>query len=170
MFKSSSFWLHSWHFARACPSYECFILRATRLSCQLLGHGFVRERLKSPFWKFYRRYEALIKHYEVPFSQILYGIPGHEHIYWHPHLIRHYIYLWPYYRTGAYYWLWYYYQVPIAMGAASEQRTLTPPDTRSCPIWDLYLFLSLDHFLLNFLCFRTSNFYYPSILRCCFCS
>ena len=27
--------------------------------------------------------------------------------------------------------------------AASQQRTLTPPDTRSCPIWDLYFFLML---------------------------
>ena len=28
----------------------------------------------------------------------------------------------------------------IATGAASQQRTLTPPDTWSCPIWDLHLF------------------------------
>ena len=27
-----------------------------------------------------------------------------------------------------------------ATDAASQQRTLTPPDTWSCPIWDLYLF------------------------------
>ena len=28
----------------------------------------------------------------------------------------------------------------IASGAASQQRTLTPPDTWSCPILDLHLF------------------------------
>ena len=38
-----------------------------------------------------------------------------------------------------------YYQIlevsiNIATGAASPQRMLTPPDTWSCPIWDLHLF------------------------------
>ena len=28
----------------------------------------------------------------------------------------------------------------FAIGAASQQKTLTPPDTWSCPIWDLHLF------------------------------
>ena len=32
---------------RACSSYEYFILRAARLSCKLLGQGYVRERLES---------------------------------------------------------------------------------------------------------------------------
>ena len=32
------------------------------------------------------------------------------------------------------------FQWNIATGAASQQRTLTPPDTWSCPIWDLHLF------------------------------
>ena len=34
-------------YARACSSYECFILRAARLSSKLLGQGYVMERLKS---------------------------------------------------------------------------------------------------------------------------
>ena len=33
-------------YARACSSYECFILMAERLSSKLLGQGYVRERLK----------------------------------------------------------------------------------------------------------------------------
>ena len=33
-------------YARACSSYECFILRAMRLSNKLLGQGYVKERLK----------------------------------------------------------------------------------------------------------------------------
>ena len=37
---------------RACSSYECFILRAARLSSKLLGQGYVMERLKSPLRKF----------------------------------------------------------------------------------------------------------------------
>ena len=38
-------------YARACSSYECFILRAMRLSSKLLGHGYVKE------------HPALIGHY-----------------------------------------------------------------------------------------------------------
>ena len=32
-----------------------------------------------------------------------------------------------------------------ATGAACQQRTLTPPDTGSCPIWDLQMFFCWDH-------------------------
>ena len=56
-------------YARACSSYECFILRAARLSSKLLGQGYVMERLKSSLRKFYGRYWDLIKHYEVSLSQ-----------------------------------------------------------------------------------------------------
>ena len=35
-------------YARACSSYECFILRAARLSSKLLGQGYVL----SKFWRF----------------------------------------------------------------------------------------------------------------------
>ena len=34
-------------YARASSSYECFILRAMRLSNKLLGQGYVKERLRS---------------------------------------------------------------------------------------------------------------------------
>ena len=67
-------------YARACSSYECFILRAARLSSKLLGQGFVRERLNSSLRKFYGRYGDLIKHYEVPLSQMLHDILGHVHL------------------------------------------------------------------------------------------
>ena len=36
-------------YARACSSYECFILRARRLSSKLLKQGYLVERLKSSF-------------------------------------------------------------------------------------------------------------------------
>ena len=52
--------------ARACPSYECFILRAVRLSNKLLGQGYVKERLRSSLRKFYGRYVDLIKQHEAP--------------------------------------------------------------------------------------------------------
>ena len=77
-------------YARACSSYECFILRAARLSSKLLGQGYVRERLKSFLRKFYGRYGDLIKHYKVPLFQMLHDILGHGHLQRHPKLIRHY--------------------------------------------------------------------------------
>ena len=67
-------------YARACSSYECFILRAARLSSKLLGQGYVMERLKSSLRKFYGRYGDLIKHYEVFLSQMLHDILGHDHV------------------------------------------------------------------------------------------
>ena len=67
-------------YARACSSYECFILRAARLSSKLFGQGYVMERLKSSPRKFYGRYGDLIKYYEVSLSQMLHDINGHDHI------------------------------------------------------------------------------------------
>ena len=80
-------------YARACSSYECFILRAARLSSKLLRQGYVVERLKSSLRKFYGRYGDLIRHYEVSLSKMLHDILGHDHIQWHLQLIRHYTYL-----------------------------------------------------------------------------
>ena len=67
-------------YARACSSYECFILRAARLSSKLLRQGYVKERLKSSLRKFYGRYGDLIKHYEVSLTQMSHDILGHDHI------------------------------------------------------------------------------------------
>ena len=67
-------------YARACSSYECFILRAVRLSSKLLRQGYVVERLKSSLRKFYGRYGDLIKHYEVSLSKMLHDFLGHDHI------------------------------------------------------------------------------------------
>ena len=59
-------------YARACSSYGCFILRATRLSNKLLEQGYVKkEGLKSSLRKFYGRYGDLIKQYEVSLWQML---------------------------------------------------------------------------------------------------
>ena len=66
-------------YARACSSYECFILRAERLSSKRLGQGYVMERLQSSLRKFYGRYWDLIKHYAVSLSQMLHDILGHDH-------------------------------------------------------------------------------------------
>ena len=87
-------------YALTCSSYECYILRAARLSSKLLGQGYVRKRLKSSLRKFYGRYWDVIKHYEVPLSQMLHDILGYGHLQWHPQLIKHYTHFWTYHRTG----------------------------------------------------------------------
>ena len=67
-------------YAKACSSYECFILRTARHPYQLLGQGYVRECfLKSSLVMFYRQYEDLIKNNEVSLSEMLHGILGHDH-------------------------------------------------------------------------------------------
>ena len=106
---------------------------------------YIRKRLKSSLRKFYGRCGDLIKHYEVPLSQMLHDILGHDQIQWHPPLITHLTKSWPCYRTRHNCRFWRHYLIlgschrTFATGAANQQRTLTPPDTWSCPIWDLHL-------------------------------
>ena len=125
-------------YARACSSYECFILRAVRLSNKLLGQGYVNERLRSSLRKFYGRYGDVIKQYEVTLSQMLYDILDEDHIQWHPQLIRHYTNVWPCYWSWAllpsltFYLIARCFHRTFATCAACQQRTLTLPDTWSC--------------------------------------
>ena len=63
--------LSFFRYARDCSSYDCFILRARRLSSKLLKQGYLVERLKSSFRKFYSRYADLTQQYEVSFSWML---------------------------------------------------------------------------------------------------
>ena len=92
-------------YARASSSYECFILRAVRLSNKLLGQGYVKERLRSSLRKFYGRYGDLSKQYEVPLSRMLHDILDDDHLQWHPLLIRHYT------NFGPYFWSWPYKRI-----------------------------------------------------------
>ena len=59
---------------RACSSYECFIPRARWLSSKLLQQGYLAERLKSSFRKFFGRYGDLMQQYEVSVSRMFNGI------------------------------------------------------------------------------------------------
>ena len=112
-------------YARACSSYECFILRARRLSSKLLKQGYLVERLKSSFRKFYGRYGDLIQQYEVSLSRMLNDILilGQQ---WHqsdfPPIP------WPWYRA----WpspIMSDFHGAFATGVACQQGTLTLPDT-----------------------------------------
>ena len=125
-------------FARACSSYECFILRAMRLSSKLLGQGYVKERLKSSLRKFYGRYGDLTNQYEVPVSRMLHDILDNDHIQWHPPLIGHCTNFWPLLiwtllPNLTFYLIVQGFHRTYATGAACQPRTLTPPDTWSCP-------------------------------------
>ena len=122
-------------YARACSSYECFILR---LSNKLLGQGYVKERLKSSLRKFYGRYGDLTKQFEVPLSRMLHDILDDDHIQWHPPLIGHCANFWPLLiwtllPNLTFYLIVQGFHRTYAMRAACQQRTLTPPDTWSCP-------------------------------------
>ena len=68
-------------YARACSSYECFVLRAMRLSNKLLEQRYIKERLKSSLRKFYGRYGDLIKQYEAPLPNVT------RHSGWWPHTV-----------------------------------------------------------------------------------
>ena len=125
-------------YARACSSYECFILRAMRLSNKLLGQGYVKERLKSSLRKFYGRDGDLTKQYEAPLSRMLHDILDDDHIQWHPPFIGHCTNFWPLLiwtllPNLTFYLIVQGFHRTYATGAACQQRTLTPPDTWSCP-------------------------------------
>ena len=75
-------------YTRDSSSYECFNLRAVRLSNKFHGRGYVKERLRSSPREFCGRYGDLIKKHEVP--RILHDILYDDHLQRHPPLIRHY--------------------------------------------------------------------------------
>ena len=124
--------------AGACSSCGCFILRAMRLSSGLLGQGCVRERLKSSLGKFCGRCGGLAGQCGVPLSRVLHDILDGDHIQWHPPLIGHYTNFWPLLiwtllPNLTFYLIVQGFHRTYATGAACQQRTLTPPDTWSCP-------------------------------------
>ena len=125
-------------YSRTSSSYECFIVRAARLSCKLHGQGYAIERWKSSLMKFYGRYGDPIKHYEIFLTHMLHNILGHDHIQWHPPSISHFTKSWPCYPTWPHCRSWCYYLIAggfhmiFATGAARWQRKLTPPDIWSC--------------------------------------
>ena len=159
-------------YARACSSYECFILRAMRLSNKLLGQGYVKERLKSSLRKFYGRYGDLTKQYEVPLSRMLHDILDDDHIQWHPPLIGHYTNFWPLLiwtllPNLAFYLIVQGFHRTYATGAACQQRTLTPPDTWSCPTLGLACVLMSRPISWTCLVSGLLNFEHPSVLLFC---
>ena len=69
-------------YARPCSRYECFILRARRLSSKRLKQGYLAERLESSFRTFYGRYVDLIQQYDVSLSRMLNDILRLDQLQW----------------------------------------------------------------------------------------
>ena len=156
-------------YSRACSSYECFILRARRLSSKLLKQGYLAERLKSSFRKFYGRYGGLIQQYEVSLSRMLIDILILDQQ-WLPNQSDFPPISWPWYRA----WpspIMSGFHGAFATGVACQQGTLTLPDTWfRPPFWDLLMLQLLRPNSSNLPClFSTFHLEYPLVLsRFCF--
>ena len=110
-------------YARACSSYECFILRASKL----IKQGYLAERLKSSFRKFYGRYGDLIQQYEESLSRLLNDILILDQQ-WLPDQSVFPSISWPLYRA----WpspITSGFHGAFATGVACQQGTLTLLDT-----------------------------------------
>ena len=151
-------------YARACFSYECLILRARRLSSKLLKQGYLAERLKSSFRKFYGRYGDLIQQYEVSLSRMLNDtlildqqwLPNQSDF---PPISRPLYRAWPSPIMGG-------FHGAFATGVACQQGTLTLPDTWfRPPLWDLLVLLLLRPDSSNLPClYSTFHLEYPLVL------
>ena len=156
-------------YSRACSSYECFVLRARRLSSKLLKQGYLAERLKSSFRKFYGRYGDLIQQYEVSLSRMLNDILILDQQ-WLPNQSDFPPISWPWYRawpspsmSG--------FHGAFAAGVACQQGTLILPDTWfRPPFWDLLMLQLLRPNSSNLPClYSTFHLEYPLVLSR-FCS
>ena len=141
-------------YARAWSSYECFILRARWLSSKLLKQGYLVERLKSSFRKFYGRYGDLIQQYEVSLSRMLNDILILDQQ-WLP---NNFVTLIPSLTFTDYEW--------FSWSSGCQQGTLTLPDTWfRPPLWDLLVLQLLRPDSSNLPClYSTFHLEYPLVL------
>ena len=146
------------------PRMKCFILMARRLSSKLLKQGYLVERLKSSFRKFYGRYGDLIQQYEVSLSGMLNDILILDQQ-WLPNQSDFPPISWPLYRA----WpspIMSGYHGAFATGVACQQRTLTLPYTWfRPPLWDLLVLQWLRPDSSNLPClYSTFHLEYPLVL------
>ena len=77
-----------------------------------------------------------IMKYPFPRCYMAYDILGHDHIQWHPQLIRHYQNLWTYYQIGPNNRFWPYYQFS---GCFHETLQRVQLDNSGCGLQNLVL-------------------------------
>jgi hypothetical protein len=58
-------------YARACWTYNQFLIRDSLLTNKLMSQGFLQPRLQAAFRKFYGRYNDLVCQYDLPLGQML---------------------------------------------------------------------------------------------------
>ena len=108
-------------------------------SSKLFKQGYLAERLKSSFRKFYGRYGDLIQQYEVSLSRMLNDILILDQQ-WLPNQSGFSQISWPLYRA----WpspIMSGFHEAFATGVACQQGTLTLRDTWfRPPLWDLLVF------------------------------
>ena len=107
-----------------------YFSRYSNISCKQVGSRSVNIRVYM--------FTFLTKQYEVPLSRMLHDILDDDHIHWHPPLIGHYTNFWPLLiwtllPNLTFCLIVQGFHGTYATGAACQQRTLTPPDTWSCP-------------------------------------
>ena len=157
-------------YTRACSMYECFILRARRLSSKLLKQGYLVERLKSSFRNCNGRYGDLIQQYEVSFSWMLNDILTLDQLQWQANLSD--------FSPISWSWNWAWtspldlhritsgFHGAFATHVACQQGMLTFPETLlRPPFWDLLLLQFLRPVFQNLPClFSTFHLENPSVL------
>ena len=157
-------------FARACSSYDWFILKAMQLSNKLFGQRYARERLKSPLSKFYGRYGIFIKQNKVSLSRKLHGILEHAHIQWLPPMIRLTLNWNLVIKLDLITKFDLFYQIPWGVdrsfsSSACQQRTLTLPEhlvlSRFWTACVLMLITLSPEFIVS--SFFQYNFEHPSV-------
>ena len=108
-----------------------------------------------------------------PLSRMLHDILDDDHIQWYPPLIGHYTNFWPLLiwtllPNLTFYLIVQGFHRTYATGAACQQRTLTPPDTWSCPTLGLACVL-MSRPISPWTCLVSGllNFEHPSVLLFC---
>jgi hypothetical protein len=56
--------------ARACSTYDHFLIRSSLLTNKLMSHVFIQSRLQAAFCNFYGHYKDLVCHCNLPLGQI----------------------------------------------------------------------------------------------------
>ena len=123
-------------YARACSSYGCFILRATRLLNKLFEQGYAKERLTSSLRKFDGRYGDLIKQYEVTLSRMLNDILYLDHVQWQSPTYQ------TLYRTRPFIEFWEVFIEHLRRVWHADRGCLLLR-TPGPPLWDLHMFYLL---------------------------
>ena len=129
--------------AWACSAYECFVLRALRLSNKLLLLCQWTFEIVFKFGKSIVNTGIFSNNMWSPPSGLLHVILEDNRMQWHPPVIRHYINLWPCYRTRPS--LTFY---PIAGGFHNNCNGCDMPTAGAYSYKQMALF-SLEHVCSN---------------------